>query len=170
MKPRVYLCEGKTEQRLIDALKKKSLVKPGKTEVFNASKDDIKKMLRKWGGQSHEIFLVVDADTGPYQENSKLATNIKKLKNRATTFLILQCHNLEDELARSCGISQTQLFSRFNASSSKNFKGKFIATSLDNLIERLYSSGFDIEQLWQFPCDNTMLSHTLHKYLRWPYP
>jgi len=165
MRRRVYLCEGETEQHLIKALKENELIEPGKPQVFNVAQRDVKKMLRKWGRERFEIVVVVDADTGPYAASSRLAENIEVLKKSHMPCLILQCENLEEELARCCGIVLHKLYDAFNASSASEFKEKFLNVQQARLIEKLEHCGFDFSRMWQMHCKDEKLNSTLMEYL-----
>ncbi len=163
MRQRIYLCEGETEQHLIKALKDRKLIEPGQAQVFNAVQRNAEPMLRKWK-QKLEIVLVVDADTGPYEANSRLAKNLKMLEDRGCEpRLILQCGNLEEELTHCC--RSRGLYDAFNASSDSEFKSNFLKVRKDQLISKLKHCGFDFSRLWQMDCKGDKLDSTLMKYL-----
>ena len=158
---RIYLCEGETERHLVRALVQAYLLKPGQAMVFNAVQQKAEKYLRKWG-RDVQLIVIIDGDTGPYGDGSQLARNLKTLKKHAgAPGLIVQCMNLEDELARSCGITRQRLYEAFDAASASEFKQRFLQVRPANLVAKLEMLVFQSEQLWREPCRDSRLQGSL---------
>lgn len=162
---RIYLCEGETECHLVKALIHAGLIKPGKRATFNVALRKAKSQLRKWGYGAHFV-IIVDADSGPHGRNSQLVQNMKMLaRHHKKTALIIQCDNLEDELANSCGITRQKLYRLFGASTASEFKKRFLRVDATHLIGQMKQGGFDIENLWQQSCRHRAIPDNEDKWL-----
>ena len=140
-----YLCEGESEQKLIQVLKEKNLLLSGKVEIFNFAQNKVAKIIRKFS-KSDYLLIVLDTDI----INSDIfCQNITLLNKKKITYCIIaQNKNLEDELRISCQLnSNNQLFRKFyNTSSIREFKEKLIKDN--NLYNKLQKNSFDIAKLW----------------------
>lgn len=102
-----YYVEGYDEKVLIETLKTDfQFIKPGKIDVFNMMQDKFNKnKLMRLKSGTHVVF-VFDTDknqTDILEENIRF---LKKQSNVKSVICITQVKNLEDELIRSCNISQ----------------------------------------------------------------
>ena len=158
---RIYLCEGETERHLVRALVQARLIRPGRAELFNAAQKKAEKYLRKWGRDA-VLTVIIDGDTGPYDDAHLLARNLQTIARKIRQpGLIVQCMNLEDELARSCGITPQQLYRAFKAASASEFKQRFLQVRQTGLMAKLQALNFQPEQLWREPCRDSRLQGSL---------
>ncbi|MFV0393803.1 MAG: hypothetical protein ACK5LC_05350 [Coprobacillaceae bacterium] len=140
-----YYVEGETEKKLINILKTEyQIIKSGKVEKFNIT---IKKMkpnrvipLKK----GTIVVLVFDTDI---ENSSILDANIEfleKQKNISEIICITQVNNLEDELKRSCKITEIKHLT--GSMTNTEFKKDMLKQS--NLKKKLDDKCFDFSRFW----------------------
>ena len=143
-----YYVEGENEKKLIGVLKTKmGLVRSGKITVLNvALKKITKRQLMELRPNTIVVF-VFDTDTGysrVLQENIEMMTRMKRQKVIKDYICITQVDNLEDELERSCDISDVLEITK--SSSISEHKKAF--NKMKDIDSKLKEISFDIDLFW----------------------
>ena len=141
----LYYVEGEDEVKLIDVLKSNlRVIRAGKVQKLNVLQQEITTARLRTIKPATMIVLVFDTDTNNLdilKENLKILESCTSVSEIVT---IPQCHNLEEELIRSCNIkSITQLL---NSKSRTEFKTDLIRVS--NLDKKLNEHQFDSTVFW----------------------
>ena len=141
----LYYVEGEDEVKLIDVLKSNlRVIKAGKIQKLNVLQQEITTARLRTIKPATMIVLVFDTDTNNLdilKENLKILKSCSSVSEIVT---IPQCHNLEEELIRSCNIKNiTQLL---NSKSRTEFKTDLLRVS--NLDKKLVEHEFDINVFW----------------------
>ena len=152
-----YYVEGECEQHFLDSYK--SGINPkfhaGKVEVFNILTQKITQMRLINFSKNTSLVLVYDTDKSPteiFEHNIEL---LKKNNNISQIIHVQSVQNFEDEVVYSTDIKNINEL--FNTKSSKEFKGKFIAS---NISTKLKSVHFDFAKIWS----RKPLNSEFHKY------
>ena len=146
----MYILEGETEQRVVNALKGANLIISGKVKVLNVLTKNIASIARSIK-PSTNLVLVFDIDvlknnsgvtiSSHFTKNLKL---LKKTKNVKNIYIIQQVDTLEDELVRATTIREIKEL--LNSQSNTNAKSDI--NKCTNLYTKLDEKGFNIEKLW----------------------
>lgn len=140
-----YFVEGECEKKLVDDLKRASLLPAGKVTVFN--------VLTKAFSRSRLMDLVPGSvvvfvfDTDGEQDASFLKTNLKLLNTHVPNvkvFNLISVRNLEDEFIRSTKIKKIEELT--NSLSASDFKPSFL--KLKNTLSVLQKYEFDFNKMW----------------------
>lgn len=147
-----YYVEGDNEKKLLSVLKTElELIVSGKIEKLNVVQEKISKIRLMQLKKDTTVVLVFDTDAGNV---NILNENIKILKKCIFVKRIIcipQVQNLEDELVRSCNI--TQIRELLGSKSNKDYKHDLLVEK--KLKEKLIQHQFDIQKFWsQTPTDN----------------
>lgn len=141
-----YFYEGECEKKLIEALKKESLVKPGRLMKHNFWNQSFGSKIRLISRGSTGVIVF---DTDDCKNHSTFVENVLSLRGVCRDVILLAQHdNLEGELCYSCGIKGTNSLARkmYGTTSLKDLKKRLIRES--NLYSKLQSNGFDIDKIW----------------------
>ena len=139
-----YYVEGKTEEKVIVALKKKYL-QPGKVTVLNPVTKEITNFHLANFKSNTVIILVFDTDND--EKTDILEKNIKTLKAQKPVnrvILVPQIGNLEEELIYGTNIKEIREL--IPSKSNKEFKPDIIKCS--NILEKLDKKSFNIKNFW----------------------
>ena len=140
-----YYVEGYDEKVLIETLKTDfQFIKPGKIDVFNMMQDKFNKNKLMRSKSGTHVVLVFDTDknqTDILEENIRF---LKKQSNVKSVICITQVKNLEDELIRSCNISQIKDLLR--SRSDSEYKHDLIQCK--NLKQTLVNHHFNMALFW----------------------
>lgn len=140
-----YYVEGEDEEKLLKVLKSDmSLIIPGKVQKFNAVQQKFTNARLMQLKPNTTVILVFDTDT---TNDTILKANISILNKCSavnTIICITQVLNIEDELIRSCDI--TQIKELTGSKTNREFKHDFITDS--NTKQKLTNHCFDISKLW----------------------
>lgn len=140
-----YLVEGECEKKLIEVLKRESLIPHGKATVFNALTQRISSSRLMEFGKGSVVVLVFDTDGE--QNDSILRKNIQLLEEHVSGIRIInliQVENLEDELVRATDVQHIEELT--NSRSSHDFKSDFLKQK--NCFAVLKKHKFDIIKMW----------------------
>jgi len=142
--PIQYYVEGKDEEKLLSVLKTEmKLILPGNVQKLNVVECKVTPgRLRALRPQTM-VVLIFDTDTG---KRDILDQNIERLRGCPAVSEIVtipQVPNLEEELARSCGLRDIREL--FGCAGSE-FKSKLIKAQC--LKDKLLRSGFNFNLLW----------------------
>lgn len=140
-----YFVEGDCEKKLIDDLKRVSILPPGKTVVFNVLTKVISKS-RLMDIHSGSIVILV-FDTDGEQDISILKRNIElfeKHVNNVRIINLISVRNFEEELIKTTRIKRIEDLT--NCRSSSDFKSSFLR--LKSCLPVLEKNGFDIKKMW----------------------
>lgn len=146
-----YYVEGENEKKLVEVLSKEfNFIKAGKVEVLNVVEKPIEgtHTHRRNFKKNHVIILVFDTDTNnveTLEDNIKYLKDCVKSKEIKDVVLIPQVRNIEEELVRSCNISDIK--DLLKSKSKKEFKTDF--NKATNLKSCLTKKGFDFKKLWR---------------------
>lgn len=161
-----YLVEGECEDRFI---RSSDLI--GKIELIDVSEKNVSQLSRwstKLSGNKKRIFLNIVFDTDVLATNQtillKFIDNIRFLKKQGFNIRLLQQHlNFEDELCLSLGVTKADLFAKFNARNSREFKQNLIADQ--NRFKKLNEIN-PCFNLWSSECIDMLgeFSSLMHNY------
>ena len=144
-----YYVEGENEKKLVEVLSKEfNFIKAGKVEVLNVVEKPIEDTHRRNFKKNHVIILVFDTDTNNIETleyNIKYLKDCVKSKEIKDVVLIPQVRNIEEELVRSCNISDIK--DLLKSKSKEEFKTDF--NKATNLKSCLTKKGFDFKKLWR---------------------
>lgn len=146
MKHYQYYVEGPDEKSLLTELKTKMcLIQPGKIQVLNVVQNKIRDTHLMQLKDDTIVVFVFDTDKdGGYttlHNNIAFCERHRKVKQ---VLCVPQVRNLEDELVRSCNI--TDIINLLPSRSRSNFKTDFIKEK--KLKEKLEGKNFDIHTIW----------------------
>jgi len=143
MKKVHYFYEGETEEKLLQHLKEKGDLAPGRLKKHNLWKTEFK-LGRAINTNDHLFFFI---DTDITSNLSIFIKNIGRLKSY-NICLMVQDETFEDELCFACGKrSNHALYKDFySVTSPRDFKTKFI--NENNLNGKLTSNNFEYKKLW----------------------
>ena len=145
-----YYVEGEDEKKIINTLKTDfQIIQAGKVDVFNVVQNKLKKNILMRLKTGTTVVLVFDTDTNQTQILEENIRFLRKQSHIKKVICIPQVKNLEDELKRSCNISQIKELT--HSKSNSNYKHDLIQCK--NLKQVLENHGFDIELFW---CKNPM--------------
>lgn len=140
-----YFVEGANEEKIINALKcDLQIIQPGKVQIFNVVEKKFTKPRFMSIKDGTTVVLVFDTDT---EKISTLLDNIaflKQIKAIVQILCITQVQNLEDELKRSCNI--TQIKELTGSSTNSEFKHDFL--KINNLGDKLIKFDFNFDKFW----------------------
>lgn len=140
-----YFVEGPDEEKILNILKTElQLIRPGKVQVFNVVEQKFTKPRFMSIKDGTTVVLVFDTDTGKI---STLLDNIiflKRIKSITEILCVTQVRNLEDELKRSCNITQIKELT----GSRTNDEFKHDLLKANNFSRKLLKAGFDFEKFW----------------------
>lgn len=146
----MYILEGETEQKIVNALKEAGLIISGKVKVLNVLTKNVASIARSIK-PSTNLVLVFDIDvlknnsgvtiSSHFTKNLKLLEKTKNVKN---IYIIQQVDTLEDELVRATTIREIKEL--LNSQSNTNAKSDI--NKCTNLYTKLEEKGFNIEKLW----------------------
>ncbi len=154
----LFLVEGETEKKLMDALE---LL--GNVKVFNIWEKDVAKILLTIKANVVYVIFDVDVITKLKQINKlkQFKGNIDRLnKAKKTIYLLQQYQNFEEELIRSCNNCKT-IKDFFNCTSRDEFKSKFI--NCNNLEQKLKDWDFKLTQIWIQPLIDELIEYQTHQ-------
>lgn len=139
-----YYVEGEDEKRLLSVLKSEmQWIRPGNVQKFNVVERRVTADRLRALKSKTMVVLIFDTDTG---ERDILDQNIERFRGCpavSEVVTIPQVPNLEEELARSCGLRDIREL--FGCAGSE-FKSKFIKAQC--LKDKLLRSGFNFNLLW----------------------
>ncbi|MBL4744284.1 MAG: hypothetical protein JKX87_06585 [Cycloclasticus sp.] len=139
-----YFYEGETEEKLLQLLKDKKDITPGRLRKHNLWTTEFKRIERTVN-KVDQLFFFIDTDA--MRNLSIFTKNITQLKPYNIR-LMVQHKNLEDELCFSCGKnSPSALFKGFyDTTSATEFKTRF--NNDNSLQQKLAANNFDYKKLW----------------------
>jgi len=146
MKQTIYFYEGETEKHLLDTLKANNIIVPGKAQKCNLWQKPVEKVTRRF--QKSDLVFIIDTDTT--QPHNTFVNNVRHLLKIKISFcLMIQIHNLEDELCFACNKNnKNALYRDFYAClSAAEFKSRF--NKDNNLYQTLKREQFHADRLWQ---------------------
>ena len=162
-----YYVEGETERKLINILKTEfQTIYPGKVSVLNPVQEKITP-LRIQGFKKNTIVVLV-FDTDNDRNITILEYNIQFLKSNKNIVEVLcipQVNNLEDELLRSCNISNVKELT--GSKSNKEFKTDILRQS--NMKDKLEAKNFSIDDFWSIEPSNGY-KHIANDAIKIKYP
>jgi len=140
-----YLVEGKCEKILVESLQKMEYIEPGAIEIFNVVGHCLPQR-KLYSLQPNTIIVMIfDTDTTQIDILKDNISLLKAHRKRVRQILCIpQVQNLEEELKRSCSL--TDLRNLFGSKSEKDFKRDLIKCS--NLGQALRNHSFSIEAFW----------------------
>jgi len=143
MKKVHYFYEGETERKLLQHLKDKNNLTPGRLRKHNLWNTEFK--LQRTINTNDNLFFFIDTDIT--SNLSIFIENIDRLKPY-NICLMVQHKNFEDELCFACNKnSKLVLYKDFyGVTSPKEFKSKFIKEN--SLTGKLAAHTFDYKKLW----------------------
>lgn len=146
----MYIVEGETEAKFINALKEGEDIFSGSIKVLNALSKNVASIIR-YIKPNTSIILVFDVDvlidkrvllSTHFEKNIKL---LKRTKNVKEIFVIQQVKTLEDEIVRATDIKEIKEL--LNSKSNKNVKSDI--NKCTNLYVKLKEKNFKIAKLWE---------------------
>ena len=141
----VYVVEGETEKRLIEALKTDlRIIYPGKIRIFNVTQERIKEGLFMSCGQRVSFALVFDTDRVGVMRLKDNLEIMRKLSNCQEVICIPQVKNLEEELEYACNLRDVRILTK--SQSITDFKRDFLR--LKDIGRVLSANNFNIAQMW----------------------
>lgn len=140
-----YLVEGKCEKILVESLQRMEYIEPGAIEIFNVIEHSLPQRKLYSLKPNTTIVMIFDTDTNQIKILKDNISLLQAYKKRVRQILCIpQVQNLEDELKRSCSL--TDLQNLFGSKSTKDFKRDLIKCS--NLEQTLRKHSFSIEAFW----------------------
>lgn len=140
-----YFVEGENEEKIINVLKTDlGYIRPGRVQKFNVVEKKFTAARIRTIKKGTAVVLVFDTDT---KNISTLLDNIKFLEKAESVVKILcitQVQNLEDELRRSCGL--TQIKELTGSRSNSDFKRDLLKAN--NFARMLLDKHFDFDKFW----------------------
>ena len=146
MSSNIYFFEGECEEKLINCLRNRSLIHPGRLVKHNFWNEDISSK-RRLITKTTRVLVVFDTDT--VGNNQRFVKNVLLLARDSKQIVLLAQHaDLEDELCFACNIPNVRALLRvfYTCRSKVEFKKRFIREK--NLHNKLCNCGFDIDRLW----------------------
>ena len=140
-----YFVEGECEKKLIEDLKRASLLPSGKVTVLNVLTKLFSNSRLMDINTGSVVILVFDTDGE--QDISILNKNIGLLKKHVLNiriFNLISVRNLEDEFIRSTQVKKIEELT--GSRSSTDFKPSFL--HLKDSIPVLQKHGFDFNKMW----------------------
>lgn len=140
-----YFVEGADEEKIVNLLKSDmQLIQSGKVEVFNAIEQKFTRPRFMSMKAGTTVILVFDTDTDNVSILLENIAFLKQIKSIVQILCITQVQNLEDELKRSCNI--TQIKELTGSRSNSDFKRDLLKAS--NLDDKLTKFGFNFDKFW----------------------
>lgn len=140
-----FFVEGVGERAIINTLKTDfQCIQAGKMDVFNVIQNKLNKNILMKLKPGTIVILVFDTDK---DETDILDSNLRFLKkqpNVKKVIIIPEVKNLEDELVRSCNITNVKDLMR----SKSNSEYKSDLAKCKNLKQVLINNQFDIHSFW----------------------
>ena len=144
-----YFGEGETEVALLNFLKRKGSISPGKkASVFNIWQNRAQSITRRMN-KNDSAFIVIDTDKTLNKEIFLKNIDILQ-KQKINICLMVQCNDLEDELYYACGKKDKAklFFDFYDTRSEKEFKNSFSNEKYNNIERKLEKNKFDFKMLW----------------------
>lgn len=140
-----YFVEGADEEKIINILKTgMRLIQPGKVQIFNVVEQKFTKPRFMSIKDGTTVVLIFDTDTGKVSTLLDNIAFLNKIKSIVEILCITQVRNLEDELMRSCNI--TQIRELTGSKTNSEFKHDLLKTN--NFAGRLLKLDFDFDKFW----------------------
>ena len=144
----IYLVEGDTEKKLLEALKTgMRKIYPGRVLKCNLKQEQMTKGMFMAYGEKVSFALVFDTDVGGAERLAENLRLIRSLPNYFGVICIPQVVNLEDELKYACNMRD--ICTLTHSRSVSDFKRDFMR--LRNVSQTLLLNNFDIKRMWSRP-------------------
>lgn len=141
----VYLVEGDTEKKLVEALKTgMQKIYPGRVLKCNVTQERLKQGMFMAYGEKVSFAFIFDTDAGSSERLYENLRLIRSLPNYSGVICIPQVKNFEDELKYACNVKDVRILT--NSRSTADFKRDFLR--LKDISQTLFSNGFDILRMW----------------------